>query len=535
MQLDYIVPFRQFSDYVRQKSGKQVSDDEVQRQFDEYKEKVSAKQLDAFFNNNKDKQWFLEKYHPEHAQGRINTVYEQRRIALERFRAALPDLDHEAIQLDYDANPDKDDHMHLYQQQQLIIKAVPPTIAREKIEEMCRQVAGFDYLALSDPSPSKKFQRIGWIHFSNDTDLQSAFDQLDNQKIDDFTFHLALHRNPPPSASSSAPSSSNTRMKKTAPEIANNPDRVATDLDQATALAHVMDAHLGIDDQQGIDAVLANAPSSNDDDTKKTLDLILLYLRRVHMYCYYCGLECDSFEELHRRCPEPHLRKQPLHADQPLPSKTERALQQWAKNLDQRIRIKLQPPDDEDLVRMGGKSVKAELDKYMAEHIQKEHDAKYKCKVGECAKAFKGVEFVEKHIHSKHPEVIKQMKNELAFYNNYVCDPNHLLPMQPPQNDRNAASSSSSSMASSMASSAAAAQAVAVAAAAHVASMPTMNTDQIPRIGFSSGPWATPPMPRIPSGKSMDMLMDMPQDPRQVKSYVDLDAPADGDSTILFY
>ena len=57
----------------------------------------------------------------------------------------------------------------------------------------------------------------------------------------------------------------------------------------------------------------------------------------------------------------------------------------------------------------------------------KEHEAKYKCRVGECAKAFKGFEYVEKHIFSKHPEEIDVIKEEVDYYNNYVCDPNHLI------------------------------------------------------------------------------------------------------------
>jgi hypothetical protein len=44
-------------------------------------------------------------------------------------------------------------------------------------------------------------------------------------------------------------------------------------------------------------------------ETKKELDLILTYLRYVHMVCYYCALECDSIEELNRRCLDPHTRK----------------------------------------------------------------------------------------------------------------------------------------------------------------------------------------------------------------------------------
>lgn len=39
------------------------------------------------------------------------------------------------------------------------------------------------------------------------------------------------------------------------------------------------------------------------------------------------------------------------------------------------------------------------------------------------------MEFVEKHILSKHGDELQRIKDEVAFYNNYVSDPNHLLPL----------------------------------------------------------------------------------------------------------
>ncbi|ORX54531.1 hypothetical protein DM01DRAFT_1335666 [Hesseltinella vesiculosa] len=510
-KLDYTMPFRQFSDYVRQTSGKQINDDEIQKQYDAYKEKQSIKQLAQFFNNNKDKQWFLERYHPVVSKERVYTMQRQRRLGLDAFLKALDAG--ELNQVRFDLVPDddqQDDPIDLAHH--LIIKAVPPTISRSKLESLCSQVPGFEYLAISDPSPSKKFQRIGWIHFSDETDLQQAFDQLDNQTVDDFVIHLAIDKKPP---SASASSSINTgRTKKSAPDLTQTADRLAKDLDQARALAQVLDNELDI--TAGIQTVLDRSGQQIPDltdDTKRTLDLIIAYLRRVHMYCYYCGLECDSYEELNRRCPMGHVRKLPAKDD---PStKAERSAQQWAKHLDQRINLKMNPPDDDDITKLGGKSLKSELEQYFADHIQKEHDAKFKCKVGECAKAFKGVEFVEKHIYSKHPEEVDKLKDDILFYNSYVLDPNHILPVASTNNNPMNQASASMMM-------------------PPMAPM-SLPMDQIPRIGFSTGPWATPPMPRIPPGKAMDMLSDMPQDPRQVKSYVDLDAPADGDSNISFY
>jgi hypothetical protein len=45
---------------------------------------------------------------------------------------------------------------------------------------------------------------------------------------------------------------------------------------------------------------------------KRQLDLILTYLRKAFIFCYYCGLECESFDELSKKCVEPHYRKSAL-------------------------------------------------------------------------------------------------------------------------------------------------------------------------------------------------------------------------------
>ncbi|KAH1497470.1 hypothetical protein LV164_001714 [Aspergillus fumigatus] len=50
----------------------------------------------------------------------------------------------------------------------LLIKTLAPNVSRAKIEEFCKehlgeQDGGFKWLSLSDPNPSKKFHRMGWI------------------------------------------------------------------------------------------------------------------------------------------------------------------------------------------------------------------------------------------------------------------------------------------------------------------------------------------------------------------------------------
>lgn len=198
---------------------------------------------------------------------------------------------------------------------------------------MCQKVEGFDYIALSDPNPSKKFHRVGWIKFKPGTDMKSAFEQLDNQKVDEFVFHLAMNRK----------NASQSHKRRIAPEITNTTDRLHKDLEQAKEVAIAFEAELGEDAQEGLKAVEARAlylinHSINDNvdseetdpervNLKKNLDLIITYLKHVHMYCYYCALECDSVEELMRKCPDDHCRttsKTELPNDAKLAAKAER-------------------------------------------------------------------------------------------------------------------------------------------------------------------------------------------------------------------
>ncbi|KAI8327951.1 hypothetical protein BD560DRAFT_417555 [Blakeslea trispora] len=550
VQLDYLVPFKQFSEYIKRTSGRRVDDEDMQKRFAHYKEKFAARQLAQFFNANKDKEWFQEKYHPTISRPRQEDVKERRRRYLNEFLQELENGQYDEVCFDKDDSPTTqeeeeqpseaiesnfEDDENAEFESKLVIKTVPPTIAREKILEMCSKVEGFDYLALSEPGPNKKFHRIGWINFKPGTDIKKAFEQLDSQKVDDFVFHLAMNRKNTPQ----------NRVPRVAPDIANTPERLQKDLEQAKELALALEAILSEDTLEGLKAVESRAQKviQSDEPTKKTLDMIIAYLRRVHMYCYYCALECDSLEELSRKCFEPHCRTTSTLADKsPTDSKqaakAERGVQQWAKNLDQRISLKIHTPDDREIKRLGGRIFQTEVDEFVKEHVLKEHESKFKCQVTGCSKAFKGFDYVEKHILSKHPEEIDRIRNEVEYYNNYVLDPNHIVPNTTPNANQNMMPLQAMSFHPQ--------QFVLtpnMRMAPPTAAMAGTPWDQIPRIGFGANAndaWgASGRKQSRPTSSSAALMMDldesMPKDPRQMKSYVDLDAPAEGDSNLSFY
>lgn len=176
--------------------------------------------------------------------------------------------------------------------------------------------------------------------------------------------------------------------------------------------------------------------------------------------------------------------------------------------------------------------VYSQVESYVKEHVLKEHDSKFKCQIGECAKAFKGYDYVEKHILSKHPEEIERIRTEAEYFNNYVCDPNHLL-------------TTSNSTMNTMGPGAPFAQQPPFMMG-NPRNMPGMHVppvagpwNQMPPMGFGpEGYWNPNAVPSIPNrrpGYPMPVDQSFSKDPRQVKSYVDLDAPAEGDSDISFY
>ncbi|CAG8842074.1 12413_t:CDS:2, partial [Racocetra persica] len=89
----------------------------------------------------------------------------------------------------------------------------------------------------------------------------------------------------------------------------------------------------------------------------------------------------------------------------------------WLKTLDHKINYKTEPLKYENEVeKNGGLNVKQVLENFYNENINEVETG----------------HFVKKHIDYKHHSTVDTTMNDARFYNNYVLDPNHLLPTTPP-------------------------------------------------------------------------------------------------------
>ncbi|WAQ91949.1 hypothetical protein PtA15_15A342 [Puccinia triticina] len=368
---------------------------------------------------------------------------------------------------------------------QLFIKSISPDISRTELENHCKQVEGFDYLALSDPHTGKKLHRVGWVAFLPGTDMKAAESALGESKINNFTLHLMITERPA------------LQKLRTCPGIMNTHERIIKDLGQIRKLAASFEAEQfgpgASEDKCGSTAIEARIskikeemgpnldssskqpPSDAGDGTptapdaglnpqdsdvkpdlpqeknltldKKSLDLYIYYLRTVFNCCYYCVCVCDFQEELCRRCPK-HVRKaaprQQLedHSSTATPQSHRRNTnaqnsthlrsneQNWARTLDDRVALIL-TPSEVDPREFGGERVDDEIHRLCQPQIIDEGAGKFRCK--SCSKLFKAMNFIEKHIMSKHGEVINQDSIErIKYLNNYILDPSHTTPQAPP-------------------------------------------------------------------------------------------------------
>ena len=191
---------------------------------------------------------------------------------------------------------------------------------------------------------------------------------------------------------------------------------------------------------------------------KKTLDLLVEYLRRVHNFCLFCVFESDSVHELLRKCPGGHLRRpraslstaakaaarasaegKPFpkqrsdsmaeegQAISPVedkkmnyrnPSRSDQQLQRafnWVKTFEDKI-LQILEPENVDLKKLGGMPLEEALDEEMKKHVKQEDEAKYRCKVPECTKLFKGETFWRKHVEKRHTEWYDNIKSEVSHF-----------------------------------------------------------------------------------------------------------------------
>ena len=289
---------------VRTQEDREKEKAKIQAAYDAYKEELQAKMAQSFVKQHKEDQWFRERYVPEVRDALRQKLNEMRREAYARWEQDLAsgvfdDFTLEGIPKNESngaggvvekeegettaanevlgvgdlvpANPNEIRDESLYQPT-LLIKTIAPSVSRQNLENFCKEhlgegEGGFKWLSLSDPNPSKRFHRIGWIILNPASEppaeadpeeagkdeqedgeskpkprtiAEKALEAINGKTVKDeqrgdFTCHVGVH-NPP----------ANPR-KKALWDLFSHPDRIRKDLQLATELVNKYESDFGSD------------------------------------------------------------------------------------------------------------------------------------------------------------------------------------------------------------------------------------------------------------------------------------------------
>ncbi|EGX92040.1 hypothetical protein CCM_06200 [Cordyceps militaris CM01] len=195
---------------------------QIQAAYDLYKEELQAKMARAFVNEHNKEQWFKERYVPEIRDGFRAKLNEVRRGAYSQWEQDLESGTFDEFSLEGIPKSESNGTGGIIEKEEgeatatneilgvsdlvpahgadirdenqfqptLLIKTIAPHVSRQNLEEFCKEhlgeeEGGFRWLSLSDPNPSKRYHRIGWVMLHPSSESIMHVDRADPKDVDD--------------------------------------------------------------------------------------------------------------------------------------------------------------------------------------------------------------------------------------------------------------------------------------------------------------------------------------------------------------
>ena len=375
---------------------------EAQGFYNDYKTKFEQKHLEIFFAEHKHEPWFVEKYDPIISQKwqeerNLNAKMMQR-IFIENVKsgkfAGLKLQDLGAVQENLAGAPYFGFDPNSLT---LFLKTIPTNVSRWEILDVLKNCSGFLSLSLSEPLKSQNFARFAWVLFDSEEHCTEGLASLASKQVtSDFRLSPIL---------SKTSSSKNIKVQPPSSE-----EQVDVDWDLSSKLITSLDREKGIYENPLI--ILPEQFSAMSlSDKENQLDCQLLYLRKIHSFCFYCCEEYDDERMLAAKCGIAHIR-----------SKYDPST---SAVVDQRVLTRIEAVGstkryDKEADEVLSKKLKEFEDKFTVQ----EEENKFRCDL--CKKLFRGSEFIKKHLSVKHNEevsaVVKE-RMESIMLDRYLNDP----------------------------------------------------------------------------------------------------------------
>merc|ERR1719391_390876 len=327
----------------------------------------------------------------------------------------------------YTTDPNGKDVSSIPSTMSIHLKRVPVSMTRLELESVMMKYPGFLRLSLSDPSNLAGFKtRKAWVTFSQDTKVKevcvSLGDDLGPVINKELSKKIRLN---------SCVISAHEPVVRNDIQIAS---QLITCLDNKWGLFNIGGAILLTNVQDYLvqessaeeDELLGVVSESEEQDSKikinkamiEYLDKLILYLRIVHSFDFYNGVEYNHEDLMPHKFGMIHVRG-PDSIDL---IKYEQVLGH-NKSQSELMKGFLEKPifTDIELAALGRKYEEAEVEKFIQDNIVEVAKERFLCPLS--GKKFKGPDYVRKHILSRFNDRVENVRMSTQFFNNYLRDP----------------------------------------------------------------------------------------------------------------
>lgn len=262
---------------------------------------------------------------------------------------------------------------------------IPPYVDRESLASHLKELAPDSEIEITAPNADKSFYRLAWLKLADNSpekiaELVPELEALDS--IEGAKVYFGI-------------TSSNFRRFKVTSYLEGSEGDLSS---LAIKFISLFEPEF-------------DTLSVKSDNEAESLDKAVFYLRKAHGFCFYCGSKFSCNQEMISKCGDLHLR-------------SPKSVTSEAAKHDQHRLLEKLTALTEFITNLNeiSKEDSSNLDESLTESsIKKVEEGKYRC--DHCSKAFKGPEFVLKHLMLKHEDIVKQTQEELADFAGFLANP----------------------------------------------------------------------------------------------------------------
>ena len=290
----------------------------------------------------------------------------------------------------------------------LFIQYLPYNVSFLSLHSIIKELPGLIFISISEPLKKDDYSRFIWLNFDNEKNVTNALEKLNLYEINENYILNVVKSNKFP-----------LRKIKLFPVCINNNNNDFIEEDEIKNCEEIIKK---FDLLRNIKFNVILNEKEKINNKKKYFDLMILYLRKIHGFCYYCVKYFYDEKNLDYKCDSVHLRNIIINNNDieninPYQKIFNENIKNFIENFDKNFNDF--ENFDEKFIEENFNNLK---EKNFNENIHQNSENEFEC--GVCGKFFENKEYIEKHFNKFHifefdnDEFCEEIKKKNYFKDN---------------------------------------------------------------------------------------------------------------------